>query len=166
MAAQQVKPGSQVDQAVARGSLWSLFVLAVLAVLREGAETTIFYAGMASSIDMGQLILGIAAAFAVLAVLAYAIIVLSARLPLRGFFLAATVLIYYLVFRFLGDSIHSLQVSGRIPAHSEPGLPSVSWLGMYPTWETFIPQMVVLAFVLWQLIRVELRNTQGSKARA
>lgn len=158
--------GSQMDQALARGSLWSLFVLAGLAVLREGAETTIFYAGMASSIDMGQLILGIAGAFAVLAVLAYAIIVLSARLPLRGFFLAATVLIYYLVFRFLGDSIHSLQVSGRIPAHSETGLPSVSWLGMYPTWETFIPQMVVLAFVLWQLIRVELRNTQGSKARA
>jgi hypothetical protein len=34
------------------------------------------------------------------------------------------------VFRFLGESIHSLQVAGKVPAHvQESSLPSISWLG-------------------------------------
>ncbi|MDR9856663.1 FTR1 family protein [Paenibacillus sp. VCA1] len=156
--------GKQMDQALAKGSLWSLFFVALLAILREGAETTIFYVGMAPSMPILQLILGVAIALAILAVLGYAIIVLSASLPLRAFFLVATLLIYYLVFRFLGDSIHSLQVAGTLGAHSESLLPSVSWLGMYPTWETFIPQMVILAYILWQVLRQEIGKSKKSRA--
>ncbi|KHF32464.1 Ferrous iron permease EfeU precursor [Paenibacillus sp. P1XP2] len=96
----------------------------------------------------------------------YAIIALSAALPIRAFFLVATLLIYYLVFRFLGDSIHSLQVAGRLAAHSDPSLPSVSWLGMYPTWETFIPQMVILAYIIWQVLRQEIGRSKNSRVSA
>ncbi|WP_342562751.1 FTR1 family protein [Paenibacillus sp. FSL R7-0345] len=141
--------GRQVNGALAKGSLWSLFAVALLAVLREGAETTIFYAGMASSIAVSQLLLGIGAALAILIVIGYAIIVLSARLPLAAFFRVASLLIYYLVFRFLGESIHSLQVAGKLPAHVENGLPSVSWLGLFPTWETLLPQILILVFIVW-----------------
>ncbi|GAB6991487.1 FTR1 family iron permease [Paenibacillus pini] len=156
--------GRQVDSALARGSLWSLFMIAGLAIFREGAETTIFYVGMSSSIDPLQLVLGISIASVILAVLAYAIIVLSARLPIRGFFLAATVLIYYLVLRFLGDSIHSLQVAGRLPAHASDHLPSINWLGMYPSWETFIPQAIVLLYIIWTMVRQELHKTRSNKS--
>ncbi|WNS43407.1 FTR1 family protein [Paenibacillus sp. MMS20-IR301] len=145
--------GSQVQGALERGNLWSLFFVSALAVLREGAETTIFYAGMATSIAASQLLLGIAGALVVLFILAYAIIVLSAKLPVAAFFRAAAILIYYLVFRFLGESIHSLQVAGKIPAHAESSLPSISWLGLYPTWETFVPQLLILAFILLTLLR-------------
>lgn len=34
--------GRQVDGALAKGNLWSLSSVAALAILREGAETTIF----------------------------------------------------------------------------------------------------------------------------
>jgi high-affinity iron transporter len=145
--------GQQVDGALAKGSLWSLFFVAALAVLREGAETTIFYVGMASSITTSQLLIGIGAALAVLIIVGYAIIALSARLPIAVFFRVATLLIYYLVFRFLGESIHSLQVAGRLPAHVENGLPAVSWLGLFPTWETALPQLLVLVFIVWELSR-------------
>ncbi|MEC0372439.1 FTR1 family iron permease [Paenibacillus chibensis] len=158
--------GKQVSNALAKGSLWSLFTVALLAILREGAETTIFYIGMAPSMSMLQLILGVLIAFAILAILAYAIIVLSASLPLRPFFLVATLLIYYLVFRFLGDSIHSLQVAGHLSSHSQSSLPSVSWLGMYPTWETFIPQMVILVYIIWQVLRQEIGKNEKSQASA
>ncbi|WP_339323823.1 FTR1 family protein [Paenibacillus sp. FSL W8-0194] len=158
--------GKQMDQALAKGSLWSLFAVALLAIVREGAETTIFYVGMAPSMPMFQLILGVVIALAILAVLGYAIIALSAALPIRAFFLVATLLIYYLVFRFLGDSIHSLQVAGRLSAHSDPSLPSVSWLGMYPTWETFIPQMVILAYIIWQVLRQEIGRSKKSRVSA
>nr|WP_229522435.1 FTR1 family protein [Paenibacillus monticola] len=145
--------GRQVDGALAKGNLWSLFSIAALAILREGAETTIFYVGMAPSIHTSQLLLGIGSALFILVIIGYAIIALSARLPIAAFFRTATVLIYYLVFRFLGESIHSLQVAGKIPAHVQEGLPSVSWLGLYPTWETLLPQLLVLAFIIWELLR-------------
>ncbi len=145
--------GQQVGGALARGNLWSLFLVAALAILREGAETTIFYVGMAPSIAVSQLLLGIGGALAVLIVLGYAIIALSAKLPLAAFFRIATVLIYYLVFRFLGESIHALQVAGTLPAHTENGLPSIGWLGLFPTWETLVPQLLMLAFILWELLR-------------
>ncbi|WP_342421155.1 FTR1 family protein [Paenibacillus sp. FSL E2-0178] len=143
----------QMQGALAKGNLWYLFFIAALAILREGAETTIFYAGMAPAIATSQLLLGIGGALAILIVLGYAIIALSARLPIAAFFRTATVLIYYLVFRFLGESIHALQVAGKIPAHAESSLPSIGWLGLYPTWETFVPQILILAFILWELLR-------------
>ncbi|WP_081951200.1 FTR1 family protein [Paenibacillus sp. FSL H7-0737] len=145
--------GRQVDGALAKGNLWSLSSVAALAILREGAETTIFYVGMAPSIKVSQLLLGIGSALVILAIVGYAIIALSAKLPIAAFFRTATLLIYYLVFRFLGESIHSLQVAGKLPAHVQDGLPSISWLGMYPTWETLVPQMLVLAFIVWEMLR-------------
>lgn len=148
--------GTRVDSALARGSLWSLFSVSALAILREGAETTIFYVGMAPSIDLTQLLLGIGIALVILVILGYAIIALSVRLPLRAFFLTATLLIYYLVFRFLGESIHSLQIADKLSAHAVEQLPAISWLGMYPTWETFLSQIVILIFMIWQLLRQEL----------
>lgn len=148
--------GARVDSALAQGSLWSLFSVSALAILREGAETTIFYVGMAPSIATSQLLLGIGIPLVILIIVGYAIIALSVRLPLRAFFLTATLLIYYLVFRFLGESIHSLQIAGKVSAHAVEQLPSISWLGMYPTWETFLPQIVILVFMIWQLVRQEL----------
>ncbi|WP_285692503.1 FTR1 family iron permease [Paenibacillus polymyxa] len=152
---------NSVGNALARGSLWSLFAVSALAILREGAETAIFYIGMAPAIETSQLLIGIGSATVILAVLALAIIKFSVRLPIRAFFLTATILIYYLVFRFLGESIHSLQVAGKLPGHTASSLPSISWLGMYPTWETFVPQALVLIFMVWQLVRQEIRSSQS-----
>jgi high-affinity iron transporter len=155
----------QVGGALARGSLWSLFAVAGLAILREGAETAIFYIGMAPAIETSQMLIGMGAALLILIILAVTIIQFSVRLPVRWFFLTATLLIYYLVFRFLGESIHSLQVSATLGAHVAPSLPTIGWLGMYPTWETFIPQLVVLILMIFNLIRTEVRSAKGA-ARA
>ncbi|OMF88181.1 iron permease [Paenibacillus sp. FSL R7-0333] len=143
----------QMQGALAQGNLWYLFFIAALAILREGAETTIFYAGMAPAIDTSQLLLGIGSALVILIILGYAVIALSARLPVAAFFRAATVLIYYLVFRFLGESLHALQIAGKLPAHNGQSLPSIGWLGIYPTWETTLPQLLILVFILWELLR-------------
>ncbi|PWV94275.1 high-affinity iron transporter [Paenibacillus cellulosilyticus] len=138
--------------ALRRGSLWSLFAVSCLAIAREGAETTIFYIGMAPSIAPGQLALGFGVTFALLIALGYFIITFSVKLPIRMFFLTASVLIYYLVFRFLGESIHSLQVAGTLPSHHVASVPAIDWLGIYPTWETVIPQLAVLAYIAGQVL--------------
>lgn len=138
----------QVGGALARGSLWSLFVVSGLSIFREGAETAIFYVGMAPSIDPMQMLLGIAAALVLLGILAVSMIKYSVKLPLRPFFLTASAFIYLLVFRFIGESLHSLQVAAWVPAHSLPRSISVNVLGIYPTLETVIPQAALLVYLL------------------
>ncbi|WP_054976963.1 FTR1 family protein [Paenibacillus sp. A3] len=151
----------RVGVALAGGSLWSLFLVAALSILREGAETAIFYIGMAPSIDPAQLALGIGSAAVLLILLGFVIVRGSVLLPIRPFFLGATVLIYYLVLKFLGQSIHALQIAGQVPAHVPGYLPSWNWLGVYPTWETFVPQLLVLLFIAFQWARQE-RKMRGN----
>ncbi|MFF2483376.1 FTR1 family protein [Paenibacillus sp. NPDC058071] len=156
----------KMGSALARGSLWSLFAVAALAILREGAETTIFYIGMASSIDTVSLVAGIGVTFVLLVVLGFILIRFSAKLPIRPFFLTASALIYYLVFRFLGESIHSLQVAAWIPSHSSPNLPTIAALGFYPTWETALPQLAVLVIILGRLLWIQVRKSHAPAGTA
>lgn len=50
---------SQSTKALDTGSLWSLAILSFLAVFREGTETVLFFIGMASSIKISSLLIGI-----------------------------------------------------------------------------------------------------------
>jgi high-affinity iron transporter len=157
---------NKVGGALASGSMWSIFALALVAVLREGAETVVFYIGIAPAISLSRLLLGVGGALLILAVIGYLIIRFSVRLPLRWFFLVATLLIYYLAFKIAGESIHSLQIVGVLPSHALAWLPSTGFFGMYPTWETFAPQMVVLLYVLVEMLFTELRRLGAKRARS
>jgi len=152
----------QVGVALASGKLWYLFALSCLTILREGAETTIFFIGMAPKIETLQLVLGISVALLIIVVLGVIIVKGSVRLPIGPFFSVATVFVYYLVIKFLGQSIHSLQIAGKLPAHAQDYLPSISWLGVYPTWETCAPQLAVLVVILAQTVRVRRNNRNDS----
>ncbi|MBE3590911.1 MAG: FTR1 family iron permease [Firmicutes bacterium] len=165
LAAWQKYIKEQVAGALARGSLVWLGAVAFLAVLREGAETVIFLVGMAPSIRAGALYGGIAAGLAVLLVIGFAVIRMGLRVPVRPFFLAATVLIDYLALKFTGQSLHALQVAGVVPAHGAAWLPEVEWLGVYPSFETLVPQVALLGFVVWQFAATERRGRRAA-ARA
>ncbi|HTP57665.1 MAG TPA: FTR1 family protein, partial [Spirochaetia bacterium] len=156
----------KVGGALASGSMASIFALALVAVLREGAETVVFYIGIAPAISLAHLLLGISGALLILVVIGYLIIRFSVRLPLRWFFLVATLLIYYLAFKIAGESIHALQIVGVLPNHPLAWLPSAGFLGMYPTWETFAPQMVVLLYALVELLFTELKSMAAKRATA
>lgn len=157
---------STAGRAIASGSTWGFFSLALLAVLREGAETVILLIGIESGIGAAQLFAGVAAALVVLAAIGFLLIRFSARLPLHWFFLVATILIYYLAFKIAGESIHSLQVAGIIPSHYAGGLPAVGPLGMTQTWETFALQAVILVLVLAEVVTTEARRYSGRRKSA
>lgn len=122
--------------ALARNSLISLGLIAFLAVFREGAETVLFYVGITPSIALSDLILGLGVGVAGLALAGVLMLSFGVRVPIRPFFLGASVLIYYLAFKFVGTGIHALQVSGTLPATAAGYLPENSFLGLFPTWET------------------------------
>jgi high-affinity iron transporter len=134
--------------ALARNSLVGLASIAFLAVFREGAETVLFYIGIAPGIGLADLLLGLAIGAGGLVALGILVLVVGLRVPVRPFFLAATVLIYYLCFKFVGTGIHALQVAGVVRATPAPRVPAWDWLGVFPTWETTLIQLVVLLLIL------------------
>jgi high-affinity iron transporter len=48
----------------------------------------------------------------------------------------------------LGVSIHSLQVSQVLNIHTIHSFPFVEWIGLYPTWETLLPQVGLLLVIV------------------
>jgi high-affinity iron transporter len=151
---------SQSTKALNTGSLLSLAILSFLAIFREGTETVLFFIGMASSIDIKTLLIGIALGFAILAILSYLILKVGLKIPMRPFFLVSSILMFYLCFKFTGMGIHGLQLSGLLPATQAP-IPTIDFFAIYSTWESFIPQMILLALA----IVIAIINNLSSKKK-
>jgi len=160
--------GQRTTHALKRGSLTSLSLLTFLAVFREGAETTVFYLGIAPAINTQDLLLGLSLGVALLMVVAVLMVGIGMRLPLRPFFTIAGLLVYYLGFKFLGSGIHALQVTGTLPATPIPGLPAISAIGFYPVWEGALAQLALLgaALVVFLYLRVQQRRMAKRMALA
>ncbi len=154
----------KTNAALATGSLFSLALLAFLAVFREGAETTLFYIGIAPSIAQRDLLLGIAVATVLLAVIGVVIIGLGRRIPLKPFFTITSLLIFYLGFKFIGSGIHALQVARVLPARTSYYLPSIDAVGLYPTWESTVLQLVTLALAIAVVVGLNRRAKLTSTA--
>ncbi|MFM1654590.1 FTR1 family protein [Brevibacillus sp. B_LB10_24] len=148
----------QLGSAMAKGGLWSMAAVSFFAIFREGAETIIFYAGMAPSMSLHQLLIGIVCALAALFIIGFVLIRFSVRLPIRFFFTCATILIYAIAFKILGVSIHVLQVTKVLPSHQIGGLPFAEWIGFYPSLETVVPQALLLLFIIGELIWTEKQS--------
>ncbi|VEF49025.1 iron permease FTR1 [Bacillus freudenreichii] len=138
----------QMGAALSTGSIVSMAFISFLAIFREGAETIIFYMGMAPSIGTGELAAGIGIATAILVVLAFLLIRYSSKIAVGLFFRAATVLIYFLAFKILGVSIHALQLTDHIRATQLHSLPTINLIGFYPSLEVIIPQILLLAVIM------------------
>lgn len=130
--------------ALSMGKLVSLGLLAFLAVFREGTETVLFYIGMASQIKLQSLFIGLLIGAAVLGIIAYLMVYVGLKLPLRPFFLVSSVIVFYLCIKFTGMGIHSLQLTGVIPTTSVQSIPSIELIALYPSWESTIPQLLLI----------------------
>ncbi len=156
----------RTSAALATGSLFSLGLLSFFAIFREGAETALFYIGIAPAISTSDLILGIGLAVAVLLIVGLLVLWVGVRLPMRPFFLVTSALIFYLGFKFIGTGLHALQVARVLPSSGADFLPDLPALGIFPTWQTTIPQLVLLgaAVVVVVLEQVVQRPAEAQQA--
>ncbi len=155
----------QTSAAIARGSLINLGILAFLSVFREGAETALFYIGIAPSIALRDLLLGLAIGMVTLTVIGVLVIGMGVRIPLSQFFRVASLLIWYLGFKFIGGGIHALQVAGVVPATTASYLPNSELLGMFPTWETTLPQLALVALAITIVVTMRIRTQRLNHPR-
>lgn len=142
-----------MGMALSTGSMAGLFGLSFLSVFREGAETILFYAGILPSIAMSDFVIGIGVALMILAVVAIIMAKTSVKLPIPHLFKILTWLIYALGFKILGVSISALQLTGHLP-RNVLDFPAIPLLGIYPSMQGVIAQMVYAMVVIataWHL---------------
>lgn len=153
----------KTQAALSTGNLVSLGVLTFLAVFREGTETVLFIIGMVNQISVEQLLLGMLVGFGVLAVAAFLMLYIGAKLPIRPFFLVSSLIVLYLCIKFAGLGINSLQLAGAIPTTNSSILPSISFFAFFPSWQSAIPQILIvvaaIAVVIWGKFKNQARST-------
>ena len=145
----------QVSVALERGSGGALVLIAFLAVYREGAETALFYQALFSQAHGAvlPLTLGIVTGSVALGVVFVLFYRFGVKIPMRTFFAATSLLLYYMAFVFAGRGIRELQEGNVLPMTPLPHVPDIPWLGLFPTVETIAVQSLLLALFAFALIR-------------
>ena len=160
----------KVSSSVARGSMFALGFTAFLAVFREGAEVILFYQPMLATGNTAYVWGGFATGCVVLAVVFILIRFLSIKLPLKPFFLATSILMFFMSISFLGSGIKEL-IEGNVFTSTSPEwlqkiIPYnnvMDVLGIYPILETLIPQLILLAITIVTFV-VQIRRNNRAKA--
>ena len=140
----------KMKTAVSTGSAFALGGVAFLSVYREGFETVLFYKALYFYAGDGTqgIVPGFLAGCVILAVVFYLINKAGVKVPIKWFFAFTSVFLYFMAFTFMGKGLHELQMGQALSMTPAMFAPEISWLGMYPTWETVIGQgVLVLAYV-------------------
>lgn len=138
---------AKLSAALTRRSALFLFVLAFVAVYREVFETILFYIAMWSEQASGAIVAGLVAGSVVLAAVAYWMLRMSKRLPIGRFFSISSILIAALAVILVGKGIAALQEAGWV-SQALVQAPRIEWLGVYPSWQSLLAQLVVLTIAV------------------
>jgi high-affinity iron transporter len=144
----------KVQTAISSGGRFALGFAAFLAVFREGAETILFYQAMLADTQdhMDKVWYGLAVGTIVLAVIFMVIRFGSLKLPLKPFFIGTSVLMYVMAIAFAGGGMKELQEADIISVTPVDFVHSVEILGIYPTLETLIPQIIMVLIVVFSVM--------------
>ena len=145
------------------GNLVGLASIAFFAVFREALESVLFLSAL--SIEGGSndnLAVGAGALTAILVVIILGALALrfSARLPLRKLFKYSSFMLGLLSVVLVGKGIHSLQEVGWLSSTNAPFSFHISLIGIYPTLQTIIAQLLILALlvVVWNYPKWKARR--------
>jgi high-affinity iron transporter len=129
---------------------FALGLTAFLAVMREGAETIVFFealtAGATELAEKHAVAAGIALATVGLALTFIMLTRAAHRLPLGWFFSVTSFLLYGLAVVFVGQGVASLQEAEVVRATFVNYVPTIPTLGVFPTMQSLTAQAMLLLF--------------------
>jgi high-affinity iron transporter len=153
---------SAVDRALTTGSVWGLSVLAFMAVIREGVETSLFLVGTTQAVGTGtrggplSLLIGALVGLGVAAVMGYGFYRGSRRINLRTFFRVTGVLLVFIAAGLVSHAAHEFVEIGVINVGTQTlfdvsgVLTSTSGLGEFlGALFGYSSQPEVITFVVW-----------------
>lgn len=135
---------ARMTNALSRGSAWFMFMLAFLIVYREAFETVLFYVALWSQGNHAAVIGGAATGALALAAIAWLMLRFSRRLPFGKFFSISAILMAVLAVVLAGKGVAALQEAGWLSLTLVKA-PRIELLGMYPTLQGLVTQLLVLA---------------------
>jgi high-affinity iron transporter len=146
-----------------RGPALALAATAFLAVMREGAETIVFFqalaAGATETVERHAVMMGVVAGALALAIAFLILRRVTYLIPIGPIFTITSILLYVMAVIFAGQGIASFQESGVISATFVSAAPTIPMLGVFPTIQTLAAQMILLTLALAALLRTTPRRT-------
>lgn len=133
----------KLGRALTRRSAWFLFAIVFVVVYREVFETILFYAAISNQENIGTVIAGALSAILVLAAIAAVMQRYGRILPIGKFFAYSSALIAVLAVVLIGKGSAALQEAGYLPIDPLPLIPRSELLGIFPTRETVLAQVVM-----------------------
>ncbi|WGS21077.1 MULTISPECIES: cytochrome c/FTR1 family iron permease [unclassified Bradyrhizobium] len=135
----------KMAKALSGSSAWLLFGLAFIVVYREVFETILFYAALWAQGSGSMILAGALSACAALAVIAWAMLRYSRRLPIGKFFTYSSWLMAVLTVVLAGKGIAALQEAGIVSIVPLRSVPRISLVGLFPTTQTVAAQVLMIA---------------------
>jgi high-affinity iron transporter len=164
-----------VDRALDQGSVVALAVLAFVAVIREGLETSLFLVGQANSVDRAApwVLAGAAVGLTIAALLGVGFYQGSRRIDLASFFRWTGVALVFIAAGLLATAVHELieigviafgtqtlfDLSAVLPHDAEGGnvigqfLRALFGYSATPEATTFVVWLTYIVVVLWLYLR-------------
>ena len=159
---------SQVNESSEKGSVFGLASTAFLAVFREGAEIVLFYQalvlGANGSTAISAIWWGLGIGIVLLVGVYFLIKFVSIKMPLKPFFMATSILMFIMCVAFVGSGIDEFIEGDFISATQLKGWPTFSILGIYPTVETLLAQLLFLIPVVACFV-LQIKNQKLTKTR-
>ena len=157
---------SHVSESISAGSAKALWWTLFLAVFREGAETVLFYQALIfdakDSAGYSMIALGFVVGLIVLLVTYYVFKIFAIKIPIKPFFLVTSAIIFYMSIVFVGKGLMEF-VEGKIFVPTKiDGFPTIEWLGIYPYYESLVPQAIMIAALIIGVII--MKNKQAKEA--
>jgi high-affinity iron transporter len=140
----QIYIREKLSKALSKKSAWFLFLLAFIVVYREVFETILFLTALWTQGGGMAMLAGIGTAALVLIVVTWVMLRLSRSLPISKFFQYSAILMAILAVVLAGKGVAALQEAGLIGLHPF-AFPRIDWLGVYPTVEGVVAQLLVAA---------------------
>lgn len=146
----------QVKSAVEDRNLLQLAFISFLAAFREAIETVLFLraiwleGGMDTKTAMAG---GVVAAFATVLLLGWLLLAFSAKVPIKTLFNVSSLIMVALAVILTGKAAHSFQEVDLLSVTLSPLSLHSDWLGLYPTQETLLAQLAILALSVFLWVR-------------
>lgn len=154
----------KLSLALTTGSLIGLWLTSFLAVYREGAETVLFYYALVgdatSAVSYFYLLAGLAVGVILLTICYFIMRYSIVKLPLKPFFMFTGSFMYLMAFVFAGKSVLELIEGKLFQPTLLANIPEISWLGIYPYFETLVPQVILVVAAIFALIYMKYQNRQ------
>ena len=155
----------RITQLINNKKMLGLAFISFIVVFREAFESILFLSTLQMKVDADSkngVWLGALAAIVVVIIVAHLFLKFSTAIPFKKLFQYSSISILLLAIVLTGQGIHAFQESGWISETSVPFNFYSSVLGIYPTIETYMAQLIILLFtiLMWRYVNKTLASNK------